>query len=97
MSGPPKGFNHFHPLYPPDHVPGHVGAPNYRGSGVNRRDRGGMYFNDMRNMPVPMYDVDFDGRSNSRLSNSDGTIARGNFVMPPDHQIHLEGAKIQSR
>ena len=99
MQVPPKGFNHFRHPYPPDHHPGHMGAPNYRGRGGNRREGGGVYFNDMHNMPVPVFDVDFsaDGHSNSQLSNSDGMSAGGNFMIPPDHQMHPEGSKVQSR
>ena len=57
-----------------------------------------MYFNDIHNIPPPVFDVDFsDGHSNSRLSNSDGMTAGGNYMMPPDHQMHTEGSKVQSR
>ena len=92
MPVPPKSFNHFRHPYPP----GHMGAPDYRGRGGKG---GGMYFNDMHNMPVPVFDVDFsaDGHSNSQLSNSDGMSAGGNFMIPPEHQMHPEGAKVPPR
>ena len=95
---PTKGFNHFRHPYPPDHHPGHMGAPNYRGRGGNRGEGGGVYFNDVHNMAVPpVFDFSADGHSNSQLSNSDGMSAGGNIMIPPDHQMHPEGSTMQSR